>query len=162
MGILNVFTGPMKCGKSNRIIEEARRQKLTGKKVTVFKPRLDDRFSSHHVVNRDGNKIFAINIETLEDLIEYQYNTDVFIIDEFQFLKGDISIICDLIDHNKIFYIAGLNMTTDRKPFGLMPIILAMADNITVMNAVCEECHNDNAIYSYCKIPKTEDILVRR
>lgn len=158
MGNINVFTGPMNCGKSQNLIQEANKQKIAGKEVAVFKPLIDDRFSTDNIMDRNGNKFPAVNIEKIDEI--EKYDADVYIIDEFQFLPGDIEVILKLADKGKRFFIGGLNLTAERKPFGLMGDILCYADNIHLMTAICDECHSENAIYTYCKVEKTGEILV--
>ena len=158
MSDINVFSGPMKCGKSHRILEEAGRQLIAGKKIQMFKPKMDNRFSEDFVKDRNGNKIKAINITKIDEI--ENYNADVYFIDEFQFLNGDIDTIQKLAEKGKKFYIAGLNLTSERKPFGKMGDIMCIADNINMMTAICEVCKNDNAIYSYYKGKKDTDILI--
>ena len=68
MGDINVFSGPMKCGKSMQIINEFNRQLVTGKNVMIFKPKIDDRMGSNLIGTRDGKKIEANNIETINEL----------------------------------------------------------------------------------------------
>ena len=94
MGDINVYTGPMKCGKSHVILQEAKRQLIAGKSIQIFKPGIDNRFSEDYVQDRNGNKLKAININSIEELKEYE--ADVYIIDEFQFLNGDVKVIEDL------------------------------------------------------------------
>jgi thymidine kinase len=158
MGNINVFSGPMKCGKSERLIMEANRQKLAGKNIQVFKPLMDDRFSTDNITDRNGNKFPAINIENIEDI--EKYDADVYFIDEFQFLNGSVDTIQKLANKGKKFFVAGLNLTAERKPFGKMGDLLCHSDNVQMMTAICECCHSENAIYSYCKAEKTGDILI--
>lgn len=159
MGDINVFTGPMKCGKTQKILDEAQRQQIAGKNIKVFKPILDDRFSNKEVVSRKGYKLDAIGINNIEEI--GKYDADVYVIDEFQFLKGDLSELNRLAKQGKKFYISGLNLTSERKTFGNMGDLLCMADNVQMLTAVCECCHNDNAIYTYFKGgKKTGDVLV--
>lgn len=159
MGDINVFSGPMKCGKSMHIINEFNRQLITGKNVMIFKPKLDDRIGTDIIGTRDGRKIQANNIETIEDL--QKYNADVFFIDEFQFLDGNVKVIEQMAEKGKKFYIAGLNLTSDKKPFGKMGDLMCIADNIKMMTSICEICKNDNAVYSYFKGKKDNDIVIR-
>ena len=158
MGNINVFSGPMKCGKSERLIVEANRQKIAGKNIKVFKPLMDDRFSTDNIADRNGNKFPAINIQTIEEI--ENYDADVYLIDEFQFLKGNIDSIQKLASKGKKFFVAGLNLTAERKPFGKMGDLLCNSDNVQMLTAICENCHSDNAIYSFCKTNKTGDILI--
>lgn len=160
MGDINVFSGPMKCGKSMQIINEFNRQLITGKNVMLFKPKLDDRMGSSVIGTRDGIQIQANNIENIDEL--QNYNADVFFIDEFQFLNGNVKVIEEMAEKGKKFFIAGLNLTSDKKPFGKMGDLLCIADNIKMMTSICEICKNDNAVYSYFNGNKTKDIVVRR
>lgn len=158
MGNINVFSGPMKCGKSQRLINEAHRQKIAGKNIKIFKPLMDDRFSNTSIADRNGNKIEAINIQNINEI--EKYDADIYFIDEFQFLNGELDSIQKLVGKGKKFYISGLNLTAERKPFGKMGDLLCNADNVQMMTSICECCHADNAVYSFCKEEKTGDILI--
>ena len=157
MGDINVYTGPMKSGKSQKIINEAYRQMIAGKKIQMFKPKLDSR-DKEHIADRRGNSITAINISDMDEI--KKYDADVYIIDEFQFLDGNVNIIQDLASKGKKFFIAGLNLTAEKKPFGKMGDLMCISDNVQMLTAICEVCKNDNAVFSYCKEKKTGDILV--
>lgn len=158
MGNINVFSGPMKCGKSQRLIVEANRLKVAGKNIKVFKPLMDNRFSEDNIADRNGNKFPAINIEKIDEI--EKYDADIYLIDEFQFLEGNVDSIQKLANKGKRFFIAGLNLTAERKPFGKMGELLCNSDNVQMMTAICECCNSENAIYSYCKIDKSGDILI--
>ena len=158
MSNINVFSGPMKCGKSKRLIDEANRQIIAGKDIKIFKPVIDNRFSENNIVDRNGDSIQAINIEKIDDI--EKYDAEMYFIDEFQFLDGNVDCIQKLADKGKKFYISGLNLTAERKPFGKMGDLLCNADNVQMMTSICECCHEDNAIYSFCKAEKTGDILI--
>ena len=159
MGDINVFTGPMKCGKTQKILDEAQRQEIAGKNIKVFKPKIDNRFSDVQVISRKGYKTDAIAINNIDEI--KNYDADVYVIDEFQFLKGDLKELYRLANRGKKFYIAGLNLTAERKPFGNMGDLLCMSDNVQILTSVCEVCRNDNAIYTFYKGEnKTSDILV--
>ena len=113
MGDINVYTGPMKCGKTQRILDEAQRQKIAGKDIKVFKPKIDDRFSNEEVISRKGYKLEAIGINEISEI--GNYDADVYVIDEFQFLTGDLKELYRLANMGKKFYIAGLNLTAERR-----------------------------------------------
>lgn len=159
MGDINVYTGPMKCGKTQKILDEAQRQKIAGKNVKIFKPSIDDRFSNNNVVARNGHKQEAININTIDEI--KNYDADVYVIDEFQFLNGNLDELYKLTKKGKKFFIAGLNLTSERKPFGEMGELLCMSDNVKMLTAVCEKCKSEEAIFTYYKgKDKSNDILV--
>ncbi len=158
MNNISVFTGPMKSGKTSTVINTANALINQGENVKVFKPVIDDRFSTNFVQDRDGNKINAINIGKIDDLENYE--ADSYVIDEFQFLEGDLNIIKNLANKGKKFYIASLNLTTEKKVFGRMGDIMEASDNVQVFKANCDCCGSSNAIYSFCTAEKTGDILV--
>lgn len=159
MGDINVYTGPMKCGKTQKILDEAKRQQIAGKNVKIFKPTIDDRFSEQSVISRNGYKQNAININSIDDI--KNYDADVYVIDEFQFLKGDLDELYKLTKKGKKFFIAGLNLTSERKTFGQMGDLLCMSDNVQMLTSVCENCRSEEAIFTYFKgKQKNGDILV--
>ena len=86
MGDINVYTGPMKCGKSNKIIEEAKRQMIAGKQIKIFKPQIDTRFAEDYITDRNGNKLKSVNINKIEDI--KKYDADVYVIDEVTTKNG--------------------------------------------------------------------------
>lgn len=159
MDQINVFTGPMFSGKTNALLSAYERATIAKKKVKAFKPKIDTRFGIDVIKSRRFGEIEAICISSLKEL--KKYDADVFIIDEFQFLEGDIRVIQDLADEKgKVFYISGLDMTAEKKPFGLMPQLLAIADNVEKFTSICHDCTEENAIYSYFLGKKNTDIVV--
>ena len=159
MGDINVYTGPMKCGKSNKIIDEAKRQMIAGKKIKIFKPEMDTRLAKDYIMDRNGNKLKSENITNIEEI--EKYDADVYIIDEFQFLEGNVDCIEKMAEKGKKFYIAGLNLTSERKPFGKMGDLLCVSDNVQTMTSICEICKRENAIFSYYKLgDKSDDIKI--
>lgn len=158
MSSITVFSGPMKCGKSTRLINEAKKWKHTDKKIQIFKPFVDNRSFIETINDRNGNELNAINIENIDDI--KNYDADVYFIDEFQFLNGNISTIQDMVSDGKQFFIAGLNLTAEKKPFGKMGELICNADSVEMLSSICECCHENNAIYSFCKVKKENDILI--
>ena len=158
MGDINVFTGPMKCGKTQKILNELDRQLIAGKDIKVFKPSIDNRFGNNIVKTRSGNKVEAININSIDEL--QNYNADIYFIDEFQFLNGEVDTIEKMATNGKKFFISGLNLTAEKKPFGKMGELMCMADNVQMMTSICEICKNENAIFSYFKGQKTGDVYI--
>lgn len=158
MGNINVYTGPMKCGKSQKIFNEMDRQIIAGKEVLLFKPSIDDRGGKDTVFTRNGEKTSAINIDNIEEIQNYE--ADDYFIDEFQFLRGDVSVIEKMAAEGKKFYIAGLNLTAEKRPFGKMGDLMCLADNVQLMTSICEICKSENAIYSYFLGGKSEEIVI--
>lgn len=158
-GKIIVYTGPMFSSKSVMMFFAHERGMIAEKKVLAFKPKLDDRFGDSVIKSRKLEAILkAVDISDISELTEY--DADVYIIDEFQFLKGDISIIQKMANEGKIFHIAGLDMTAEGKPFGPMPELLAIADQVNKQVAVCNDCKEENAIYSFFLGKKDKDIVV--
>lgn len=158
MGYINVYTGPMKCGKSQKIFNELKRQLIAGKNIKVFKPLLDSRAGDAVISTRAGNSINAINIQDISEL--QNYDADSYFIDEFQFLKGDVHTIDKMATSGKKFYIAGLNLTSEKKIFGKMGDLMCIADNIEMMTSICEVCKCEEAVFTYFKGHKDTDIMV--
>lgn len=157
MCTITVFSGPMKSGKTQAIINEYKRNLIAGKSVKMFKPEIDTRTGSC-VSSRNGINIPAISIQKISDI--KKYDADVFFIDEFQFLKGDVSIIRKLADSGKKFFISGLNLTSEKKPFGKMPELLAIADDVRMLTAICDFCKSDKAVYTFYKNGKKDEEIV--
>lgn len=158
MGYINVYTGPMKCGKSQKIFNELKRQLIAGKDIKIFKPLLDNRAGDNIISTRSGNSIQAINIKDISEL--NNYNAELYFIDEFQFLNGYVSVIDKMANEGKKFYIAGLNLTSEKKVFGKMGDLMCIADNVELMTSICEVCKSEEAIFTYCKNHKNTDIMV--
>lgn len=158
-GKIVVYTGPMFSSKSVMMFFAHERGMIAEKKVLAFKPVRDNRFGNTVIKSRSYDQtIEANNISDISELLDY--DADVYIIDEFQFLEGDISIIQDMANVGKVFHISGLDMTAEGKPFGLMPELLAIADQVNKQVAVCNDCKQENATLSFFLGKKTEDVLV--
>ena len=158
MGNINVYSGPMKCGKTQQVLNEYKRQLITGKKVIMFKPNVDTREGADIVKTRNGIGVPSIGIDDISEL--KKYDADIYCIDEFQFLTGDVSLIQNMADNGKSFYISGLNLTAEKKPFGKMNDLLCIADNVNMLTAICSNCKNENAVYSFFKGNKDQEIVI--
>lgn len=158
-GMIVVYTGPMFSSKSVMMFFAYDKNMIAGKKVLAFKPRKDDRFGDDVIKSRSLEQTLkAINISDLSELL--QYEADVYIIDEFQFLRGDIYTIQKMANEGKVFYISGLDMTAEGKPFGIMPELLAIADQVHKGVAICNDCKQENATHSYYLGNKDKDVQI--
>ena len=147
--MIHVKTGPMFSSKSASLIE--RYNNIWNKeKVMCFKPKVDDRDLGIIKSRTSDTKIEAICIQDLDEIYEHiDEKIRTIFIDEIQFLTGDVSVLLNLsINHDIDFYVSGLNMTSEQKPFGIMPQVLAVADEIEILPASCYDCNKD-AAYSY-------------
>lgn len=157
--MIKVITGTMFSGKSFKLIELLR--ELDMDTVEIFKPNIDTR-DKGIIKSRNTNQVYeALLIDDLAEIPQYiDKNVKTIVIDEAQFLKGDVSIIMDLHLQGYDFIIAGLNLTSERKPFGLMKDIMCIATDIEILKAKCICCDRINADYTYSIKNKKEDILV--
>lgn len=159
LGSIIVYTGPMYSSKSAMMFFSYDKAIIAEKKVIAIKPKLDDRFGQDKIKSRGLElSLDATNISNISELLNF--DADVFIIDEFQFLDGDVSVIQDLANQGKVFHISGLDMTAEGKPFGHMPELMAIADKVYKQVAICTDCKNENATFSFYLGKKSQDILV--
>ncbi len=144
-GRLEVVCGSMFSGKSEELIRRVKRSQLAKQNVIVFKHSLDDRTSTEYVVSHNGNKFEAIPIESPSTILAVaEKDIDVVGIDEVQFFSQEIiHVICTLVDAGKRVIVAGLDLDFRGIPFGPIPTLLAIADNVTKLKAICMLCGQD-------------------
>lgn len=145
-GCLEVICGSMFSGKSEELIRRLQRAKIAQQNVCAFKHSFDTQRADHDfVVSHNGNKINAIPIGTIQPLTSIKKEPiDVVGIDEIQFFSHDIIVaIYDLIESGKRVIVAGLDLDFKRVPFGPMPTLLALADKVTKLKAICITCGTD-------------------
>ena len=141
-GWIEVIAGPMYSGKSEELIRRIRRVKIAKKNVRVFKPLIDNRYGSGDVVSHSGDSIEAISIDHPEEIIKkIDKKTDVVGIDEIQFFHKDIVGICEeLANDNKRVIVAGLDRDFRGEPFTPVPELLARAEYVDKLTAICVKC----------------------
>lgn len=145
-GQLEVICGPMFSGKSEELIRRLRRAKIAQQAVITFKPQIDNRYGLEYVVSHNGSKVDAKPLENVFDIIEIVKSNDATVvgIDEAQFFAPElISVVCTLIHDKKRVIVAGLDLDFRGAPFGCMPALLAIADKVTKLHAICTECGHD-------------------
>ncbi len=144
-GDFTVIAGCMFSGKTEELIRLVHRARIARKKVKVFKSVLDKRYSDDNVVSHNKNDVIAIPVSTAAEIEKHITAEDEIIaIDEIQFFKGEIvaSIKKWLFQDGKKVIAAGLNQDSKGDPFGPMPQLLALADDIIKLNAICIKCGN--------------------
>ena len=144
-GWLEVVCGPMFGGKSEELIRRLRRATIAKQKVMVFKPDIDTRYSVTNVASHNRTEFPAVPIPTGTEehiYLEIQNeNVQVVGIDEAQFFSSEIIDVCKTLANKGIrVIVAGLNQTSDGRPFGPMAELMASADEVTVLTAICTEC----------------------
>jgi thymidine kinase len=129
-------------GKSEELIRRVRRAEIAHQTVQVFKPSLDNRYGQGTVNSHDGRAAEAVAIESVNDILAHlQQDTTVVAIDEAQFLNADLlPIIRMLVTKNVRVIIAGLDMDFRGEPFGPMPQLIAVAEQVDKLHAICVEC----------------------
>lgn len=143
-GCIEVVCGPMYSGKSEELIRRIRRAEIAKQKVQVFKPTIDDRYDKQDIVSHRGDKIQGIPISRSEDILNYlDEDTEVIGIDEVQFFDdGIIKVVNQLADDNKRVIVAGLDTDFRGEPFNVMPQLMAIAEFVDKITAICMKCGN--------------------
>lgn len=143
-GWLEVICGCMFAGKTEELIRRINVLSFAKKKIVIFKPKIDNRYSEKQIVSHAGTSIDCIVIDKAADILEYvskDPEIDVVAVDEVQFLDKDIVEICDyLADQGKRVMVAGLDKDFRGEPFGVMPELLTRAEFVTKLTAVCAKC----------------------
>lgn len=141
-GRLEVITGPMFCGKTDELLRRLRRAIIAKQKIQVFKPGFDVRYSSEKVTSHAGNEYDAIPIESISELPSLlDDKVTVVAIDEAQFFDEEIiPVVQDLVDRGIRVITAGLDMDFRGVPFGCMPQLLAQAEIVDKLHAICMVC----------------------
>ena len=142
-GRIEVICGSMFCGKTEELIRRVRRAIIAKQTVKVFKPSLDDRYGIKQIKSHDGQSVEAIPLAAARDMLELANGgTTVVAIDEAQFFDaGIVAAAQELVDRfNMRLIIAGLDMDFRGEPFGAMPQLLSVADEVVKLHAICVVC----------------------
>ncbi len=166
-GWIEVICGSMFSGKTEELIRRLKRAKIANQKVEIFKPKVDTRYDEVKVVSHDANAILATPLEHSSKLLEYTVKNDsygegvnVIGIDEAQFFDKDLTDVCQKLALKGIrVIIAGLDMDYRGEPFGPIPQLLAVAEYITKVHAICTHCGN-LATHSYRKIANNQQVML--
>lgn len=145
--MLTVITGGMFAEKSTELLRRGKRLQRAGKSVLYVKPKLDTRYSDTEIVTHDGNKVEAITIDENKPflLLMRKYSKyDVILIDEVQFFHPEIVPVTDyLANEGKSVIVAGLDMDYQGTPFKSVAYLMAMAEEVLKLKAVCASCGAD-------------------
>ena len=141
-GWIEVICGCMFAGKTETLISIVSKLKYTRKKMLIFKPSIDNRYSDDSVASHAGKKVKSIQIKNSKEILDYvKEDTDVVIIDEAQFLDENLADICDdLANRGLRVIVAGLDMDFRGLPFGVMPQLIVRAEFVTKLTAICSVC----------------------
>lgn len=142
-GFIEVICGSMFSGKTEELIRRLKRAKIANQKVEIFKPCVDIRYSEEEVVSHDSHSIHSTPVDSSGSILLLAQDVEVVGIDEVQFFDNGIVEVCNTLANNGIrVIVAGLDMDYLGKPFGPLPSILAIAEYITKVHAICVKCGN--------------------
>lgn len=159
-GWVEVICGSMFSGKTEELIRRLKRAKIANLNVEIFKPATDTRFHEIKIMSHNENYIHSTPVNSSEEILELANDVHVIGIDEAQFFDENLPAVCDKLACRGIrIIVAGLDMDFLANPFGQMPNILAKADYITKLHAICMQCGNI-ANYSYRKIANEEQVML--
>ena len=159
-GWVEVICGSMFSGKTEELIRRLNRALLAKQKVEIFKPALDTRYSESNVVSHNENAIRSTPVQFANDILLLAGDCDVVGVDESQFFDESLPDVCSqLADQGKRVIVAGLDMDFEARPFGPMPKIMASAEFVTKVHAICMKC-GAIASYSYRLNSNTDKVML--
>lgn len=140
-GWIEVICGSMFSGKTEELIRRLKRALIARQRVEIFKPSVDVRYHAENVVSHDENSIHSTPVDTASQILLYATDFDVVGIDEAQFFDDELVFVCNkLAEMGTRVIVAGLDMDYSGKPFGPMPALLATAEYVDKVHAICISC----------------------
>jgi thymidine kinase len=159
-GSIEVICGSMFSGKTEELIRRLRRAQIARLHVEIFKPRTDTRYDENSVVSHDLNSIHSTPVDNANAILLLSAHTRVVGIDEAQFFDDELPNVCNKLANKGIrVIVAGLDMDFQGNPFGPMPALMAIAEVVTKVHAVCIQCGGP-ATYSYRTAGGEDKILL--
>ena len=160
VGWIEVICGCMFSGKTEELIRRLNRAIIARQPVRIFKPTLDDRYHADHVVSHNQNSISSTSVDNAQDIIGLADQCQVVGIDEAQFFDKTIVDVCnELANQGKRVIVAGLDMDYEGKPFGPMPYLMAIAEYVTKVHAICA-VSGTPASFSFRLTPSQDQLQV--
>ena len=159
-GWIEVVCGSMFSGKTEELIRRLKRVKIANLKAEIFKPSIDVRYDVIKIVSHDENKIHSTPVDNSQTILLMAQDVDVVGIDEAQFFDEQVVEVCEKLALKGVrVIVAGLDMDYQGNPFGPMPKLLAIADYITKLHAICMQCGNIANI-SYRKVALEAQVVL--
>jgi thymidine kinase len=159
-GWIEVVVGSMFSGKTEELIRRLRRAQIANQKVAIFKPAIDTRYSETAVVSHGGSSIPSIAVTSSQQILLLTQDVKVVAIDEAQFFDaGIVDVARRLANEGIRVIVAGLDMDFTGKPFGPIPDLLANAEFVTKVHAICQKC-GSLANYSFRKTASSSQVLL--
>lgn len=159
-GSIEVICGSMFSGKTEELIRRLKRAQFAKQKVEIFKPKIDTRYHEQDVVSHDSNAIRSTPVPSSSNILLLANEVDVVAIDEAQFFDMDLVHVCNkLANSGTRVIVAGLDMDFAGNPFGPVPGLMAIAEHVTKVHAICVEC-GALANFSYRKTEERSLVLL--
>ena len=159
-GTIEVICGSMFSGKTEELLRRLKRARIARQTVEIFKPNIDIRFSAVEIVSHDRNSILSTPVDHSSNILLLSSEVEVVGIDEAQFFDMGLVNVCQqLADQGVRVIIAGLDMDFKRIPFGPMPNLCAIADDVTKVHAICVQC-GSLANYSFRKVAGDKQVML--
>jgi thymidine kinase len=158
-GWIEVICGSMFSGKTEELIRRLNRARIARQRVEIFKPAIDNRYSAENVVSHDDSSIKSTPVQAASQIILLANDVDVVGIDEAQFFDNELANVCNLLANEGIrVIVAGLDMDFRGIPFGPIPSLIATAEYVTKVHAICIEC-GSLAHYSH-RFVESENLIL--
>jgi thymidine kinase len=159
-GCIEVICGSMFSGKTEELIRRVNRARIAKVNVEIFSPVADTRYDKSALVSHNLNSIPSKAVSSAASILPLAGHIQVVGIDEAQFFDDELPEVCATLANSGVrVIIAGLDMDFKGRPFGAMPQLMAMAESVTKLHAVCVKCGNQ-AMYSYRLVPDDSKILL--
>ncbi len=159
-GWVEVICGSMFSGKTEELIRRLKRARIAQQKVEIFKPVIDTRYHEEDVVSHDANSIRSTPVGSANQILLMANDYDVVGIDEAQFFDDELAYVCNTLANNGVrVIVAGLDMDYLGKPFGPMPALMATAEYVTKVHAICPYC-GDLANYTHRTVDKDGQVVL--
>lgn len=159
-GWIEVICGSMFSGKTEELIRRLKRAQIAGQSLQIFKPSIDTRYATHAIVSHNQTEFHSTPVNNSQQILLYATDVQVIGIDEAQFFDmGIVEVANELANQGKRVIIAGLDMDSEGKPFGPMPFLLATAEYVTKLHAICTRT-GTLAHYSYRKVTSEQQVLL--
>lgn len=159
-GWIEVICGSMFSGKTEELIRRLKRAQIAHQRVEIFKPAVDKRYDENDIVSHDASRIRSTPVDNAYNILLLSADVNVVGIDEAQFFDAELSLVAEQLAARGIrVIVAGLDMDYSGKPFGPIPALLAAAEYITKLHAICVRC-GDIANFSYRRTNIDEQLLL--
>lgn len=159
-GWIEVICGSMFSGKTEELIRRLNRANYANRKVEIFKPLIDNRYDDEMVVSHDKKTIRSTPVSHSENILLLASDVEVVGIDEAQFFDDGLPLVCNTLANRGVrVIIAGLDMDYLGKPFGIMPHLMAIADFVTKVHAICMKCGNPS-LFSHRMVENSDRIML--